>query len=84
MSVQSVNNWVAEFFISREKIKANHIHEKRDLDLFESGLVDSLGIVELIGEIESNFNVELSADDLEDPRFRTINGITEIIEGYIR
>jgi len=51
----------------------------RSAQLFDSGYVDSLGIVALMVFIETSFGIELAEEDLFDIRFATIDGISEII-----
>jgi acyl carrier protein len=48
-------------------------------DLFDSGYIDSLGIVSLTARIETEFGVTPTEQDLFDPRFTTIAGMAEII-----
>jgi acyl carrier protein len=51
----------------------------RDVDLFEAGYLDSVGVVALIVWIEQRYSIELTEDDLFDERFTTIEGIAAII-----
>lgn len=51
----------------------------RDVDLFELGYVDSVGVVALVAWIEDRYRIELSEDDLFDERFATIEGIADIV-----
>jgi acyl carrier protein len=79
----------------REKIKKfviNYI-EKRgklpeniNLDEFnyiETGYVDSMGIIKFIVELEKEFDIEIKDDDMLSPKFKTIGGLIELIEGKI-
>lgn len=50
-----------------------------DIDLLESGLVDSIGLVELILELEERFGVSLPMEDLEIDDFRSVYGIADLI-----
>ena len=50
-----------------------------DLHLFESGVVDSAGVVELIAFLESTFAVRLEDDHVFSDDFTTINGIAAIV-----
>ena len=52
----------------------------RDAHLFESGYVDSAGVVELIAFVESIFNISLRDDDVFSDDFTTINGIATIVD----
>ena len=45
----------------------------------DSGLIDSFDMINLIVFIESSYNIKFSSDDLQDPRFLTINGLCELI-----
>ena len=50
-----------------------------DVDLLESGLVDSVRIVELVLELEQRFGVSLPFEELEIEDFRTIPRLAECI-----
>jgi acyl carrier protein len=57
---------------------------KRDVpssqtDLLESGLLDSLALVELLFELEQRFGVALDLDGLEIETFRTLETIGEYV-----
>ncbi len=51
----------------------------RNVDLFENGYVDSVGVVELLEFIRTEFGVELPDDDLLSDEFSTIDGLAVII-----
>ena len=53
----------------------------RSMHLFESGFVDSAGVVELIAFLESNFKIRLGDDQVFSDDFTTINGIATIVDG---
>jgi D-alanine--poly(phosphoribitol) ligase subunit 2 len=50
-----------------------------DVDLLETGLIDSIGLVELILQLEDRFGVSLPMDTLEIADFRSINTIAVLI-----
>jgi D-alanine--poly(phosphoribitol) ligase subunit 2 len=50
-----------------------------DTDLVDSGLLDSLGLVTLIVEIEREFELELPLDEFELDRFRSAQNIAEFL-----
>jgi acyl carrier protein len=49
------------------------------VDLFEGGYVDSIGLVELLEFIESEFGVQISDEDLLSDEFATLEGIGRIV-----
>jgi D-alanine--poly(phosphoribitol) ligase subunit 2 len=50
-----------------------------DIDLLETGLVDSIGLVELILELEERFGVSLPMENLEIDDFRSVYSITDLV-----
>ena len=50
-----------------------------DEDLLDSGLLDSLGLVELLHGIEQEFTIELPVDDLEVDRLRSVRSIADYV-----
>jgi D-alanine--poly(phosphoribitol) ligase subunit 2 len=52
-----------------------------DMDLFETGVLDSLAFVELLLQLEREFGVVTSVADLEVENFRTIARIAEFVAG---
>lgn len=60
--------------------------ENINLDEFnyiETGYVDSMGIIKFIVELEKEFDIEIKDDDMLSPKFKTIGGLIELIEGKI-
>lgn len=49
-------------------------------ELVDSGLLDSLKLMELISFIEDNYNIEIDIDDIEPETFNTVNSIVSLIE----
>lgn len=48
-------------------------------DLIDTGLLDSLALVMLIGSLEEMFACELPLDDFDIDRFRSVESITEFL-----
>lgn len=55
----------------------------RDAHMFESGFVDSAGVVELIAFLESTFKIRLDDDEVFSDDFTTINGIAAIVNNMM-
>jgi D-alanine--poly(phosphoribitol) ligase subunit 2 len=51
----------------------------RDVDLIETGLIDSLSLVSLIAEIEADIGVELPLDDFDIDAFRSVERMAEFV-----
>ena len=50
-----------------------------DTDLFEAGIIDSQGFVELIFQLEQNFQTHIDIEDFEIENFRCIEKIATLI-----
>jgi len=55
-----------------------------EVDLLETGIVDSVKIVELVLEIEQRFGVSLPFEELEIDDFRTVLRLAERISRTVR
>jgi acyl carrier protein len=55
-----------------------------DVDLFETGVLDSLRIVELLNCLETRFGTHISQDDLEFDKFRSIAEIAQFLQDRAR
>jgi acyl carrier protein len=52
----------------------------RETDLIESGVLDSLALVELLFAIEEHFQIVLSLDGFDFEDFRTIERIADYVQ----
>lgn len=53
---------------------------ERDRDLLADGVIDSLGIVELINFLEGKYAIKVADDDIAPENFRTVASIVEFVE----
>lgn len=52
----------------------------RSESLLDAGVIDSTGVMELIGFLESRFEIEIPDDDLLPENFYSISSILEYLE----
>lgn len=50
-----------------------------DTDLFDTGLVDSRTFAEFLAQLEREFGIQVSFEDLEIDRFRTVSRIAQYV-----
>lgn len=60
------------------------IAEEKDTDLFEAGLLDSLGIIEVLLKIEEVFGLRLQPTDLEKKDMATVNNLVKFLENKLQ
>lgn len=62
--------------------KKGRLPEEVDPDsfnYFDSGYVDSLGIIKFMVEIEHFYGIEISDSDMESAEFKTVGGLVSIV-----
>lgn len=65
-----INNFL---FGSEEELSNN-------VNLFEKGIIDSTGIIELISFLEENFKISIEDEELIMDNFSTLNNIKEFLQ----
>lgn len=76
MNSESIKNQVQEFlgqFISNTDIDP-------DLNLFASGMVNSLFAMQLVLFVEKEFGIQVANEDLEFENFKSVNAIVGFIQ----
>ena len=80
---QDFEIWLKELFKKNNKsVYESLMNENIDIsntNYFETGLIDSFGIMTLIIEIEQKYSITLNEKHFGQRRFSTISGLTEII-----
>lgn len=56
------------------------LRTKRDIDLLENDILDSLAFIELINTLNDEFNIEIQPTQVTPTTWRTIEGITKMVE----
>lgn len=51
---------------------------KDDTPLFE-GIIDSIGLIDLVGFLESRFGIQIGDEDFSNDNFRTIEAINRLV-----
>ncbi len=77
-----VQRWLTDWFVARAKIGEATPQTPDSLssaDYFAAGWLTSMEVVEFVTEIEEHFGMQFIDLDLQDSRFVTIAGLTELI-----
>ncbi len=76
-----VENWLFDWFEKNTPAKKHEISKKLSENYFKNGWLDSLKFIELINDVEQEFEILFSNDEFQNRKFATINGLREIITG---
>jgi acyl carrier protein len=70
---------VETFIRKRFEVSERDTYFDREVNLWDGGYVDSLGMTELIAFLETMFRIELPDSALFSPDFRNIDGIARLV-----
>ena len=74
-----IENWLFDWFEKNTSAKKDEISKNLDENYFDNGWLDSLKFIELINDVEQEFEILFSNDEFQNRKFATINGLREII-----
>jgi acyl carrier protein len=78
--VSDARIWLVEFFESNGQTDGRSVEELTGENYVSIGLLDSLGIVQMLVGLEDEFGVWLDPAEMQDPRFCSIEGLAELVE----
>ena len=80
--MNAVQDFVFAYLKSRGKkaFSALSDTEKLQCRYLDLGLVDSMGIIDMVLELERHFDIHFSAEELQSMEFRTVGGLIQLIE----
>ena len=79
MDNKSVSSSIRNFINTNFPSARNRALSDADL-LLESGIIDSLGVLDMVSFIESQFGIHVEDDELVPENFQTIEQIARFIE----
>ena len=51
-----------------------------DLDLIQSGIIDSLGVLKLVAFLEGDYDLSIAPEELDADLYKSLNAIEALIE----
>lgn len=70
-----IEAWIMNWFQDKSPDTNLDIND----NYFEKNAIDSFGIMELITDIETHYEITFSQDDFQDLRFANIEGLSSIL-----
>jgi acyl carrier protein len=70
-------------FIQNQFAMAQHSNLSSHDLLLETGLIDSMGFIELIQFTESEFNITIEGEELLPENFQTIRALAKLVESKL-
>jgi len=79
MQTSTVGEQITDFIVARFPL-ARKRGVKRDDQLLENGILDSLGVLELVTYLEETFEIAVADEDLMPENFQTIERLTAFVQ----
>ncbi len=80
MSVQPLGARIRQYLIEHFPSARNHPVGEDD-QLLANGILDSLGVLDLVGYLEQEFGIAVSDEDLVPEHFETLRHLTAFVRG---
>ena len=80
--MKNVRETILEFIEREYKLPDDVDYET--FDYTKSGYVDSMGLIQFIATLEDDFGISFSEKELLSEKFKTINGLEEIIMSKLK
>jgi len=81
-----MNNTITSYIVSlleRKQAIPKNV-DINDYRFMESGHIDSLGVMKFILQLEDKFEIEMRDEDMVSEAFRTVGGLSELINKKIK
>ena len=69
-------------FIKNDIMRNRNAKLSEDEDLLSSGILDSLGILQLVAFIEKSFGIRIPDEDVVFDNFQSLNAMAEYLQKY--
>lgn len=70
------------FDLLEETTGTDEVRDNPDMDLFEEGLMDSLGMVQFLVDVESELGIEVPVSEVQRDDWNTANKIIAQLNKY--
>ena len=68
--------------ILEEVCETNEIFEDLDMDLFETGYLDSFALLDIVVEIEDRLDIKVNSNDINKDKCKSVNMFTAFLNAY--
>jgi acyl carrier protein len=78
LDMETIKQDISDFLKSRKFVDSN-TELKEDESLSEAGIIDSIGILDIIDNIENKYNLKIPVELIIPENFDTLNGMERLI-----
>lgn len=74
-----ITDFLFEWLGRRGNVPGSTLEERLALNYFDARLIDSLGVIEFVADIEARFDIRFDERHFQDRRFSTVGGLRDIV-----
>lgn len=78
MLMKTVREFVIDYL--QKEYTFPSLADAEAINYIESGYIDSIGLIKFVVELEDEFGIEFTDEELESPDFRTTGGLIKLAE----
>ncbi|MBF0611779.1 MAG: acyl carrier protein [Magnetococcales bacterium] len=78
VDLEQIAHWLRNWLQNHSSEGQNFVLEG-DANFLQAKIIDSFQLIELISAIEEEFGFQFNFDQLQDPRFPTVNGLSQLL-----
>jgi acyl carrier protein len=71
---------IREFLLSHSNQSLDALELERSRDLLEEGVIDSLGLMELVEFLRSHYDLEFEPNEITAENFKTVRTIATLVD----
>jgi acyl carrier protein len=80
MTPQQIELQVKDFIIGQFLFDVEHKNLANDMSFLETGIIDSTGILELVGYLEETYGVSIEDEELVPENLDSVNNIVSFLK----
>jgi len=83
MTQEEIRGRVWAYIVENFLYMRQNVEVDPDASLLRKGVLDSMGVLEMIGFVEESFGISVDQDEVTMEHFGTLNAITRYIESKL-
>ena len=83
MTREEIREFIVEFIVNNYLFGQSDAAIKDDDSFLEAGIIDSTGVLELVGFLEESYHIKIQDEDLTPSNLDSINNIVRFVESKL-
>ncbi|MBO6223818.1 MAG: hypothetical protein J6N56_08605 [Bacteroidales bacterium] len=76
----TTKEWLIDWFSRHSAMSAEVLEEKSKVNYMEEGFIDSFSFVQMLSDIDDEYDILFENEDFVNPLFTNIDGLAQMID----